>query len=96
MLDARERLERERWSRRLGPSGLPTDDILNWREQGILGRRDSVYKSAFTVEVSIGSVDLDGMEGEDGGQVEKVRYIYSVICLLTTSVAPILGPVLRA
>lgn len=52
--------------------------------------------TAFTVEVSIGSVDLDGMEGEDGGQVEKVRYIYSVICLLTTSVSPIPGPVLRA
>lgn len=28
------------------------------------------------LEVSIVSVDLDGMEGEDGKQVEKVRYIY--------------------
>lgn len=36
------------------------------------------------------------MEGEDGGQVEKVRYIYLVICLLTTSVLPIPEPVLRA
>lgn len=47
------------------------------------------------LEVSIVSVDLDGMEGEDGGQVEKVRYTYSVICLLTTSMSPIPGPVLR-
>lgn len=36
-------------------------------------------KNAFTVEVSIGSVDLDGMEGEDGGQVEKDTFIQSFV-----------------
>lgn len=47
VLDARERLERERWRRRMEQSGLPAGDNLSWREAGIPGRRGSVYKNVF-------------------------------------------------
>lgn len=75
-------------------SGLLAGDTLSWREVGIVGRRDSIYKNAFTSEQNKYASRWDGGVKLEGGQVGKIEYIYSVIYLFTIH-QYVLGPVLR-
>lgn len=75
-------------------SGLLADDTLSWREEGILGRRDSIRKNEFISEQNKDGSRWDGGVKLEGSQVRKTGYIYSVIYLFTNH-HYVLGPVLR-
>jgi len=75
-------------------SGLLAGDTLSWREEGILGRRDSIYKNAFTSEQSKYGSRWDGGVKLEGGQFGKRGYMCSVIYLFAIHLY-VLDPVLR-
>lgn len=59
--------------------GWRRQGFLQRREEGILGRRDSIYKNAFRSEENKYGSRLDGGVKLEVGQVRKLVYIYSII-----------------